>query len=234
MLTYRFSANVDVVPSAVWTMIEVLRKPQLAKHVTTEVSRHTSTGSATHDVDSVADTPIFQSIYQEIRRLHMAQCRTYTLGNDVTLDERWALPKGCTAVSFSRDIAINTDAWATARPRTVERPLDTFWAERFLIPDKDALRTSGRRQSKESIGTGNFNNDGLESLVANFDKKPQPSLGSDFAKAMQAATLCVLLSLFEMQLCDPEATDAAITPVRKEAFGAVRPLDRIAVRIRKR
>jgi hypothetical protein len=225
---------VNIVPSATWSIIEILRKPQLAKQIVTEISRHTSTGSATPNIDRVASTPIFQSISHESARLHMAHCRTYILEKDMALDERWTLPKGCTTISFSRDIAMNSDVWAHARPRTVERPLGEFWAERFLIPDKNVSKASGKKQSKEDIETGNCSIDGLESLVVDFGDEQQPALGSEFVRAMQAATLSVLLSEFEMQLCDPQATDAAVNPIRKEAYGAVRPLDRIAVRIRKR
>jgi hypothetical protein len=164
----------------------------------------------------------------------MAHSRTYILDKELALDERWTLPKGCTAISFSRDIATNADVWASARPRTVERPLEEFWAERFLIPDKNAVKAAGRQQTKEGIQTGNCNLEGLESLVADFGDEQQLALGSEYARAMQAATLNVLLSEFEMQLCDPQATDAAVNSIRKEAYGAVLPLDRIAVRIRKR
>jgi hypothetical protein len=214
-------------------MIEILRIPHLVKLVTTEVSQHSSTGSATHNVSKIASMAIFDSIHQEIGRLRMAQCDTHTLEKDVVLNGRWTLPKGCTAISFSRDIAMNTSAWGSTRPRTVERPLEEFWAERFLIPDNQASKTRSRQQSNESIEIGKFNMDGLELLVPAIDEQ-QPALGNEYAKAMQAATLSVLLSEFEMQLCDSQATDAAINPIRKEAFGAVRPLDRIAVRIRKR
>jgi hypothetical protein len=232
-LTRRYSASVNVVPSAIWTIVEILRKPQLVQNVTTEVSQHISTGSATRNVGTVSSMPILDSIHQEIGRLRMAQCKTYILEKDVALEERWTLPKGCTAISFSRDIAMNTDAWASARPRTVGRPLQEFWAERFLIPDSQASKARSRQQSRESIEIGKFNMDGLELLVPTIDEQ-QLALGGHHARAMQAATLSVLLSEFEMQLCDPQAIDAAINPIRKEAFGAVRPLDRIAVRIRKR
>jgi hypothetical protein len=215
-------------------MIEMLHKPQLYEVVNTEVTRHMPTDSATYKVDRVANTPIFQSVHQEVRRLRMAHSHTYTNENDIALDDRWILPKGYTAIAFSRDIALNDDAWATARPRTVETPLGEFSAERFLIPDNQASKARSRQHSRESKESGSFNIEGLEPLVANFGDEQQLALGSDYARAMQAATVCVLLGEFEMQLCDPEATDAAISPVRKEAFGAVRPLDRIAVRIRKR
>jgi hypothetical protein len=229
-LTCKCSANVNVVPFAIWTIIEILRKPQLDKHIVTAISRHTLPGSATHDADRVAGTPIFQSISHESARLHMAQCKTYTFEKDIALNERWTLPKGCTAISFSRDIAMNADVWAHARPRTVERPLEEFWAERFLIPANNAVKASGKQQTKEGIQTGK----GLEPLVVDFGDEQQLALSSEYARAMQAATLNVLLSAFEMQLCDPQATDAAVNPIRKEAYGAVRPLDTIAVRIRKR
>jgi hypothetical protein len=215
-------------------MIETLRKPQLAKHLTAEISQHNSIKSAAYNVHEIASKPIFQSVHREVSRLRMAQCRIYSnKTEDIALDDRWMLPKGNSAICFSHDMATNTAVWANARARTVERPLEEFWAERFLIPDGLAPSTHRKQQSKDIIESGKFSMEGLELLAPAFGDE-QLGLGRDYAKAMQAATLSVLLSNFEIQLCDPEATDAVITPMREAAYGAVRPLEGIAVRIRKR
>ena len=39
---------------------------------------------------------------------------------------------------------------------------------------------------------------------------------------------------FELELCDPEATDEAMPPLGEMAYGAVKPVEKIAVRLRKR
>jgi hypothetical protein len=74
----------------------------------------------------------------------------------------------------------------------------------------------------------------LEALTAVFDDGASTWAGSEFAMAMQTATLAVVLNEFEVQLCEPERVEAVIPPVRERSYGAVKPLDKIEVRVRKR
>ncbi|KAF1945985.1 cytochrome P450 [Clathrospora elynae] len=228
-------SNSTLVPSTFWMIVETLRKPHLAKYLTTEISQYHSPKAATYDVNSFVNKPIFQSIHTEIGRLRMA---TYMIRNntvdDIPLDEHWTLPKGTSAIAFSQDIATNTELWAKARPRTVERPLEEFWAERFLIPDKQLSKPQREKHNNFKVEAGKFSIDGLEALDLAIGDQQYSGLGREYIKAIQASTLAVLLSEFELQLCDPEATDAAMPTLGETAFGTVRSLDKIAVRIRKR
>lgn len=76
--------------------------------------------------------------------------------------------------------------------------------------------------------------EGLAPLDQMFYGNDDLYLGREYIKAVQAATLAVFLTEFEMQLCDPEALDATIPLVDESAYGAVEPLEKVAVRIRKR
>nr|GFD58091.1 hypothetical protein [Tanacetum cinerariifolium] len=71
------------------------------------------------------------------------------------------------------------------------------------------------------------------SLITQLTACPQFP-GSRFISALQVATLAVLFAEFDIQLCDTDEVDAVLPAVGEFAFGTVKPLDKIAVRIRKR
>lgn len=227
MLTDKCSSNGILVPSAIWSMIEVLRKPELANQVTDIVSKHRSKEANTYGVMDIAALPLIKSLLYETSRLRMAEYMIYpSKSHDILLDREYVLPKGSAPIAFSHDVALDGESWAKARPRTVEIPLHEFWAGRFLIPEKPKKRGG--------IESGEFSLEGLELLAPAFGGHQNLGLGGEFVEVIQSATFAVLLNEWEIQLCDPEETDAAMPPMREKAFGAVRPLDRIAVRIRKR
>lgn len=235
MLKILHDAMVEIVPSAIWSIIELTRNPDLAGHVANQVTQQSSSAKTAYRVDEIVSIPIFQSLHEEIRRLRMARCVTYTNDKqEIVLDEHWTLCKGYTAIFFSQDVALNTEAWEKARPQTTKEPLNDFWAQRFLVPDTPSSKARGKQQSKEVFGKGDFSMEGLEILAPVFGDEQHFALGIDYAKSIQAATVSVLLNEFDIQLCDPDATNEAIPTEREVAFGAVRPLDRVAVRIKKR
>lgn len=175
-------------------------------------------------------------MHKEIGRLHVANCLIKNIENgDCKLDKEWTLPQGTSIVAFSRDMAMGTEAWAKARSRTVEKPLDEFWPERFLLPNRTASSTQKHSQKKEKIETGIFSMEGLEHLDLAVAGDHLPRLGQDYVQGMQAATLAVFLAEFEVQLCDSEIVDAEETPPEQAlAFGMAKMQSKLAVRIRKR
>lgn len=216
--------------STFWCVVESLRDPDLVKRLTAEMAPFYEVKTGAYDIAAITDLSIVQSLLAETGRLRTATCTIRTnVEAEFKLDDTWTIPKGMSALVFSHDLALNTELWAKARPQTVARPLEEFWAERFLTADSP---TPGRKQSsrKSGIGTGRFSMDGVEALHVSFDWDPMRCL----TKAMQAATLGVLLTEFELQLCDPEATQAALPLLREVAYGMIKPLDQIAIRIRKR
>jgi hypothetical protein len=226
---------VDLVPSAIWTIIEILRKPYLAEQVTAIVSERKPTKAAAYHVNGIRSTPLIQSLQAEVSRLRVAQYMICTNSSaEVPVGSEWTLPKGGNAISFSHDVALNDKAWANAQSRNVEKPLNEFWAERFLAPNKDTSNAQGQRKSRDSLHKARFDAQNLELLIPALSDNQAFGLASDYVKAMQAATLAVLLSEFEIQLCDPDLIDAAMPDMRGSAFGQVRPKEKIAVRIRKR
>lgn len=223
-----------MVPASFWTLIDSVREPSIAKHLVTKVAQHYSSPSGEYDIAGIVKTPLLQSIYQETSRLRLATYFSGKIGHDgFHLDDQWTLRKGSSVVAFSNDVALNTEAWSKARPRTVEQPLEKFWAQRFLVSERTS-KTPRAEQSKSSIAeTGRFTLEGLEEAGLVFASDQQHILGPEYLQAIQTATLAVLLTEFELQLCNPEAIDASTPPLLDKAFGRPQLSDRVGVRIRK-
>jgi hypothetical protein len=229
-LTVTSRTNSPLIPSTFWTILEVLRVPALAEHLSANIAVHCPPSSSTYNIPDLINIPLLASLHTEVKRLRTAttvvrKCEP----SDVKLDGQWSLPRSTPALCFSHDVSLDTERWASARPHTVEKPLEEFWAERFLVPDTKALRS--KRQNK--IGSGSFSVEGLETQMAVLDDINN-WVGPEFAMAMQMATLAVVLNEFEVQICEPEWVDAVMPRARELAYGTVKPLDKIAVRVRKR
>lgn len=212
-------------PSLIWAFVELLRRPDLARSLASEISRYSPSHGATYNVESLIELPLIGSITAETARLRMASIVTRVPKEHLQLDENWRVPKNTPILILSHDLSLNTTAWTKARPRTVKKPLTEYWAERFLM--------SNALQHKRTAAPS-FSMNGLEHLNINAGNISHPFLGCDFAKAIQASTLAVLLNEFEPQLCDPDLFDAVVPPARDIAFGTTKPLEKIAIRIRKR
>jgi cytochrome P450 len=222
-------------PSTFWYIIETLRNPSLTKHLTKELSKHCVPSSDSFDTAALTAMPIIQSMHAEIGRLRVATrvVRTNEVPN-FKLDDKWMIPKGMSVMIFSHDLALNTQLWAKVRPQTVERPLEDFWAERFLIPDKPTNSERRTTMKEEKIGTGRFSMEGVEALHTTFGGGQHLCPGQYLARAIQASTLAVLLCEYEIQLSDPDDVELILPRVKELAYGTVTPLDKIRIRIRKR
>jgi hypothetical protein len=181
-------------------------------------------------VDNIANLSPMRSLLAETVRLRTAAIHIYPNQEGLVLDEHWKIPRATPIVTFSHDLALNTEAWAKAQPRTVEKPLEGFWPERHLSHDR-----AGPKSTPKSAQSGVPSSPGVDeplSMGSNFGN--QSILGCEHARATHAATLAVLLNEFEIQLCDPDFFDAVLPPAREVAFGMLTPLENVAVRIRKR
>ncbi|KAF2710181.1 putative cytochrome-like protein P450 [Pleomassaria siparia CBS 279.74] len=229
-------SNSDNTPSTFWYIVETLRNPILTKHITKKLRKHYIPATSTIDMSSITALPLIQSMHAEIGRLRLATVTVRTNEvDDFKLGDQWVLPKGMSVILFSHDFALNRELWENARRRTTERPLEEFWAERFLVPAEPARDVKTTR--KETIGEGKFSMEDLEFLHNTYGSASSgsyPDPGRYLARAIQSATLAVLLCEFEIELSDPDDVEWAIPPIRELAYGTVKPLGKVRLRIRKR
>lgn len=208
--------------------VETLRKSHLTRKMTDIVVDHFSPITHKYDILGLAQEPLVESLQTEVHRLRTAR---YTVRNNETdgfpLDKEWSLRKGDTVAMFSHDVALNTNVWKKIQPKALDRPLEEFWAERFLAPER-------KNKSKKADATaGQSDTEDLGSLIkklTSVDRYPGPL----FISALQMATIAVLFAEFEVQLCDTEQVDAVLPPAGQFAYGTMKPLETIAVRLRKR
>lgn len=228
-LTADYRTNNELAPSTFWFIVETLRKSHLVRGITASVNQHFSPITSKHDVPGLAQVPLVRSVQAEVMRLRTA---TYVIRTNRTdgfpLDKHWSLPKGSTVAMFSHDISLNTDVWKKLQPRALERPLEEFWAERFATSERETQRK--KNIGNEISGSGRESLEDLITDLATCDQYP----GSRLTSALQMATLAVLFTEFEIQLSDTEEVDAVLPPAREFAYGTVKPLEKIAVRVRKR
>ncbi|KAI8943077.1 hypothetical protein NX059_001109 [Plenodomus lindquistii] len=229
MLAIMHGLNSIVVPSSFWSLIEVLNEESLTKRLISEIAQHYSPKSMEHDVIGLARSPLVRAVQKETQRLHVANCLVMRLDNDCQLDDAWSAPKGSTVVAFSRDIALNAQVWTRANPRTVEKPLDQFWPERFSTFNKQTQRTN------EKTKAGRPGVEALEHTLSALESDQNHILGEDLIQALQTATLAVFLAEFEMLLCEVEVFEGQELPSPPQlAFGRIGFHQKIAVRLRKR
>lgn len=221
------------VPCILWSTLEVARRQHLAGQLTAEVSRYSPSQGATYNIQGITELPLMRSLLAEAVRLRTAAIEVRISHQDVILDDQWTVKGNIPIVALPHEVSFNTEAWAKARSQTVERPLHEFWPERFLSGKRTEHKT-GQGSLRGSKSGSSFGMDGLETLNFQTRDNQPPMVGHDYAVAVSSATLAVLFNEFEVQLCDPESFDEILPPMQEVAFGMLQPLDKVAVRIRKR
>ncbi|KAH8722568.1 cytochrome P450 [Phaeosphaeriaceae sp. PMI808] len=232
MLAIIHDCNSTIVPCTIWTLLEVLRRPKLTEKLTANISRYSPSQGAPYNIEDITSLPLMNSILAEIVRLRIASVEVHTTGQRLKLDDHYTVPKGMQIVMFSHDISTNRNAWAEARTGTTEKPLEEFWAERFLVSGNTGSipKKIGQRNGPRTA----FSMEGLESLNITIGNGQQPILGREYARAVHAATLAVLLNEFELEMCDDDFFDAVVPPLHENAYGVLKPVEKIEVRIKKR
>jgi hypothetical protein len=197
------------------------------------MSRYKPSHDATYNVQDIAGLSLIESVLAETVRIRTATIEVLNNSKELVLDDHWTVPTDSRIVTFSHNVALDTSAWADARPQTVEKPLEEYWPERFLLQERSASGYGSKGQGRNT-GATSFSMEGLESVNIALGGAQSPVLGREYTRAVHAATMAVLFSEFDMQLCDADSFDTAISSGREAAFGMLRPLDKVAIRIRKR
>ncbi|PVI04740.1 putative cytochrome-like protein P450 [Periconia macrospinosa] len=236
-------------PSTFWHTLETLRNPALSNFLSREIIHHMHSNNNQYDILSLSQHPNLRSLALEVKRLRTGTYLFHTITTTTTLSPTndkdkggvlYTVPKDTTLLTFSHDLALNTNLWSHARPSTTTtRPLTEFAPDRFLIPDKSAS-TKRYRKGRDSVVTGSFSLDGIETLCGVLGRDGKAGdVESRIADVLTAAAVVVLGAGFEMEACDEEDFEGVLegvgVEVREEGvFGVVRPRGRVAVRLRVR
>lgn len=141
------------VTAVFWTIFEVFRRPNLLSRVRSIPNAAVEASREESESKILGDDPQLQSIFAEVTRLRVVGIiPRYTVGSDFQLGE-WSIPEGSFLGLPFRAGAFNEDIW-NAVSDDDPHPLNTFWADRFLIypnhPGSGPLRKD-KRPSEVSL-----------------------------------------------------------------------------------
>ena len=243
LLTFAESANTNIVPSAMWMIYETFRDPSLLARVRDQISQSFKTReealSIKFDVESKHSLPLIKSIYAEVLRLRIhVYCVRYT-GKEELHINKWTIPKEKILLVATAPAQSDESFWNT---KNGTHPLDTFWAERFLVYPNDPQSGPVKRQasanredsfdSKESGRQPIFSLEGTEGLWIPYGGGTRSCPGRFFSKQVMVS-LCVLMTtLFDLEILAGEKA-GNMNPLFY-GFGGQHPNDKIPFRIRKR
>ena len=170
------------------------------------------------DIAKLTQRPLLQSICSEILRLYVAAfIPRGSAHEDFVVADNYKIPKGQLIAVDSYTAHRDTDVWNTGRIPD-SHPLDTFWAERFLIYPDDPKSGPLRKRTVSSSATGTieqvaekhpseaksdkprFSTEGRTHSWIPYSGGVRHCPGRHFAKREIIVTAAMLVSAFEIEL----------------------------------
>ncbi|KEY66051.1 hypothetical protein S7711_09416 [Stachybotrys chartarum IBT 7711] len=170
-----WGSNSNVIAAATLAAFHIFRDPILLQRVRTEIDERfdqpVSLGSI--GFKEIWDLPLLASIHAEILRLYVDVLLIFSSPHEDALLGRWRLPRGKKALVSTYIAHRDEKTWNT---KDGLHPLDTFWADRFIVNPLD-LSTGPLKDRKtvhhnrEQDGKPYFSTEGLDGLWIPFGGK---------------------------------------------------------------
>lgn len=235
-----FRANINVHPMAIWTILEVFRDKSLLARVRAELQAANLTGMKLRDkTEQLSSLPLLQSIYAEVLRLRVElQSVFYSEHEEIQINQ-WRFPRKSVILAPIGPAHRDANFWNT---RDGAKPLDTFWADRFLVYPNDPQ--SGPQKKRPSGGFSNrlpdhpdraepkFVGSGLANSYMPFGVGERVCPGRFFAKREILGFCAMMVNEFDIEL-QREEEDFQLDPAFY-GLGTQRPLQKVPFRIRRR
>ncbi|KAL2829466.1 cytochrome P450 [Aspergillus cavernicola] len=230
-LTDPFSAraNANAILAAVWFLLHIHSDADLDRRLQPELERglrlpRSSDSPLQFDLATLMESPLIQSIYAEVLRLRVALVINRTpVRSDFRLG-RWTVPRDRFIVFSTQVAAQDPQAWGPERTQHGTRPLDQFWADRFLTPDEKAKEGQKRQ----------FSLDGLSGAWIPYGGGSFMCPGRHFAKQEMIGSVAVFQAYFELELRDREPGHVPEPDEHFYGVGVMPPKGEIPFRIRRR
>lgn len=145
--TFIFGTNANSVPMSTWALMEIVKDSELYRAVREECLAASTadpvSGKRNFDAQKLISSPILQSVYIEILRLHVSINVTREVTQSITLDG-YLLTPGSLIQAPSQIGAYNEAVWGTE-----EHPASEFWGWRNLkyVDGKPEFTMAGKTSS---------------------------------------------------------------------------------------
>ncbi|RKK83075.1 hypothetical protein BFJ63_vAg12946 [Fusarium oxysporum f. sp. narcissi] len=241
-----WAVNANAIPAGMWILLDILLDKDLKDRVMAEMQPSFIDKSLSFEIDKLCSGPLINSIYLETLRLRVASPvgRTSIISN--LKFGKWQLKKGVGMLSSSWVGGHDPDFWNTGhvQPGGVEEhPVESFWAERFLVYENDPASgpvrptTSAEKPAKrtsEDDRKARSTIDGTQGYWYPYGGGTKMCPGRFFAKQELIAAVAVALRAFDIELVDPEAASKVRPNMDYFPFGTIPPKGKVAARIRRR
>ncbi|KAI8623282.1 cytochrome P450 [Xylariaceae sp. FL1651] len=188
------AASANALPMTFWNLIEVYDDAELLERVRADLSGavlpHDTENKLPFrfDITAITGSPLLQSVYAEVLRMRVSLFHNRSpIQGDYSMGPYKFKQGGLVCVSTN--IASNhADAWGDSRTNGGRRPLDEFWAERFLVSD-----SSDSTKKK-------FSTEGLDGAWIPYGGGALMCPGRYLAKQEMMASVAVFGAYFDMQV----------------------------------
>ena len=245
------SANANAIPAATWFLFEIMSDPQLQSRLREELQPALLSPVApakvpTYNVEKLCSGPLLQSIYAETLRLRVSVVVGRMAQHDLKF-RGWDIRKGETVSVSNLTEAMDDTIWNTGS-ESDPHPLDTFWADRFLIYPNDPAsgplkhpRISKPGQSDQKMDEGphlgnrgvpRFSLEGLTNSWIPYSGGPRLCPGRHFAKQEMISAAAIMMAAFDIELL--ENRQRPTVDDKYFGFGTMPPNNKIPCRMKRR
>ena len=219
-------------PSTFWTFWEILRDPQLFARVRSEVDACALNPSTPEnlefDLTKLCNQPLLQSIYAETLRLRTAvyiirkpEFQGAPVGD-------YKIPKDKMIVISSHMAHMDKRNFNTGPEES--RPIETFWADRFLTYPKESKDISSDTNTKAQ--GPKFSLNGMAGAWIPFGGGIHQCPGRHWVKLQIISSFAMMSSAFDIELLEP-SKDPQMN-MAKYGLGAMGPKGQTPFRIRRK
>ncbi|KAL9124080.1 MAG: hypothetical protein Q9217_006553 [Psora testacea] len=248
-----FWMNSNSMPATFWLFWNLVNDRSLLDRVTSEAEACRTTHpteAPSFDTVKLCNQPLLQSCYAETLRMYVA---VYIIRKPVYEDAQvldYTVPKDSMMVVSSAMAHMDKHNWNTGMLE--ERPVENFWAERFLTYRSETTRSSSSSSIvKSQIKEGNPK-DFLPSTIAPHSKPPEPRYslngyngawipfgggihqcpGRHWVKSQMLLSFALVNAAFDIELAPGPAK--LKVDMGKYGLGALQPAEKVAFKIKRK
>lgn len=196
--------------------------------------RETGAQRFAFDITKLTEDALLQSVYAETLRLRVAVLVVRQPTRDNFSLGGWHIKKDETISMSTRNELLDRDFW-NAGTQAEPHPLDTFWADRFLVRPEDPRSGPAKEPRRRAKAAGGdepyFSLDGCTWNWVPFGGGRNLCPGRHFAKREIMLTSAIFLTAYDIELL----TDKMPGPDESVfGFGTMPPNAKVPCRIRPR
>ncbi|KAF2756237.1 cytochrome P450 [Pseudovirgaria hyperparasitica] len=227
----------NIVPNALLTILHVFEDQELQSKLRQSLANLTKrSDGVSFNVEDLLQDPLMNSVYAETLRLHVHVFTTRCSPHQDFTDGRWFVPRNKVFMVNSYPAHMDNSYWNT---KDGKHPLNTFWAERFILDPSDPL--SGPRKDGlshddlgdkgiEKAGEKLFTLKGLDGAWIPYGGGYGACPGRHLARRQLLLIMATMLSMFDVEFLTPNIT------MDTSGFGIAteKPKQKVKFRMRKR